>query len=289
MAHKTRKTHQIKGRLIFNGPKVCHPRLKGHNSDCLSLDLLRRVGDALDAPKNLQGYKLKHWLTRRTRCKSERCWVEKSHLDKNEKKEIFNNFFRPKMPEEWSENEREWLDTLNIENVLKQYEESNPEFKFYGANPIDFSAANPYKKGSIERKECLKDDICKINLKNLEASGKTKLGFVYNMDPSNKGGSHWVASFTDIPAHRSYYFDSYGMKVLPQVARFMRALTLQDPKMRLLYNARRFQFRESECGMYCIYFIIRMLEGADFVKFCRSDPRDSDMLLLRQYVYSKTN
>jgi hypothetical protein len=109
------------------------------------------------------------------------------------------------------------------------------------------------------------------------------------MDPSNKGGSHWVASFTDIPAHRSYYFDSYGMKALPQVARFMRALTLQDPKMKLQYNARRFQFRESECGVYCIYFIIRMLEGADFVKFCRSDPRDSDMLLLRQYIYSKTN
>jgi hypothetical protein len=284
MAQKTRKH-----RLVFNGSKVCHPRLKGRNGDCLSPDLLRKVGDALEAPTNLQGHLLKRWLTRRTRCKSERCWVEKSPLDTKEKKDIFKAYFRPKMPDEWSENEREWLDTLNIENVLKQYEESNPEFKFYGANPIDFSAPNPYKKGSLERKECLTDDICKIDLKALQAAGKTKLGFVYNMDPSNKGGSHWVASFTDIPAHRSYYFDSYGMKALPQVARFMRALTLQDPKMKLQYNARRFQFRESECGVYCIYFIIRMLEGADFVKFCRSDPRDSDMLLLRQYIYSKTN
>ncbi len=284
MAQKTRKH-----RLVFNGPKVCHPRLKGRNGDCLSPDLLRKVGDALEAPANLQGHVLKRWLTRRTRCKSERCWIEKSPLDAKEKRDIFKGYFRPKMPDEWSENEREWLDTLNIEHVLKQYEESNPEFKFYGANPIDFSAPNPYKKGSLERKECLTDDICKIDLKALQAAGKTKLGFVYNMDPSNKGGSHWVASFTDIPAHRSYYFDSYGMKALPQVARFMRALTLQDPKMKLQYNARRFQFRESECGVYCIYFIIRMLEGADFVKFCRSDPRDSDMLLLRQYIYSKTN
>ena len=284
MAQKTRKH-----RFVFNGPKVCHPRLKGRNGDCLSPDLLRKVGDALEAPANLQGHVLKRWLTRRTRCKSERCWIEKSPLDAKEKKDIFKDYFRPKMPYEWSENEREWLDTLNIEHVLKQYEESNPEFKFYGANPIDFSAPNPYKKGSLERKECLTDDICKIDLKALQAAGKTKLGFVYNMDPSNKGGSHWVASFTDIPAHRSYYFDSYGMKALPQVARFMRALTLQDPKMKLQYNARRFQFRESECGVYCIYFIIRMLEGADFVKFCRSDPRDSDMLLLRQYIYSKTN
>ena len=284
MAHTTRKA-----RLVFNGPKLCHPKLIGRNGDCLSPELLRKVGDSLHAPKSFKGSRLRHWLTRRTRCKSERCWVEKSPIDDKQKKDMLKNYFRPKMPDNWLENEREWLDTLNIEEVLKQYEEAFPNFRFYGANPIDFSAPNPYKKGSLERKECLEDDICKIDLKALAAEGKTKLGFVYNMDPSNKGGSHWIASFTDIPAHKSYYFDSYGMKPLPQVARFMRSLTLQDPEMKLEYNGRRFQFRESECGMYCIYFIIRMLEGANFVKFCRSDPRDSDMLKLRKFIYSRDN
>jgi hypothetical protein len=120
----------------------------------------------------------------------------------------------------------------------------------------------------------------------MKKEGKTKLGFVYNLDPSNKGGSHWIASFTDIPGHKSYYFDSYGEKAPPQIARFMRSLTLQDPKMKLMFNARRFQYSDTECGMFCLYFIIRMLEGDDFRKFCRSAPRDEDMKQLRRWLFS---
>jgi hypothetical protein len=125
-----------------------------------------------------------------------------------------------------------------------------------------------------------------MKLSELRAMGKTKLGFVYNLDPSNKGGSHWIASFTDIPGHRTYYFDSYGMKPPEQIARFMRSLTLQDPNMRLEFNARRFQYGESECGMYCLYFLIRMLKGDTFKKFCRRAPRDREMMALRKWLFA---
>ena len=109
------------------------------------------------------------------------------------------------------------------------------------------------------------------------------------MDPSNKGGSHWIASFTDIPGHKSYYFDSYGFKPPPQIARFLRSLTLQDPTMKLQYNARRFQYGDTECGVYCLYFLIRMLEGDNFRKFCKRAPRDSDMMELRKWLFAPNN
>ena len=176
-----------------------------------------------------------------------------------------------------------WLDSLNIADVMKQYEVAYPHFKFFGTNPIDFAAPDP---NSNDKTKCVEEDICALNLNSLKAQGKTSLGFVYNLDPHDKGGSHWIASYTDIPGHKSYYIDSYGMKPPPQIARFLRSLTLHDPKMKLFYNERRLQYSDSECGMYCIYFLIRMLAGDSFQKFIRRRPTDKDMLRFRKWLFS---
>jgi hypothetical protein len=69
----------------------------------------------------------------------------------------------------------------------------------------------------------------------------------------------------------------------------MRSLTLQDPKMKLAFNARRFQYGNTECGMYSLYFIIRMIEGDDFKKFCRRAPKDNEMLDLRKWLFAPKN
>jgi hypothetical protein len=271
----------------------CHPRVDHHTKSrsetCLPSDTLDEVGKSLGAPQTLKGIALRHWMTRRTRCKSERCWVEKASMDGGRKNKLVKTYFRPTMPDSWENDPDEWLDSNNIADVIKQYEEVYPEFKFFGTNPIDFAAPDPYTEGSAEKGKCLEEAICKLKLKDLEAQGKTKLGFVYNLDPSNKGGSHWIASFTDIPGKRTYYFDSYGIKPPPEIARFMRSLTLQDPNMKLSYNSRRFQFGNSECGMYSLYFLICMLEGEPFKKFCRRAPRDSVMLELRRVLFSPKN
>lgn len=276
-------------RIIAPGPRVCHPRLKHTDGECLTPDLVKKLGKIMGAPSGLDGRHLRHWMTRRTRCKTERCWIEKSSMSPDEKTRLMKQYFRPSMPDSWNEDPDEWLDSLNLIGVMKQYEEVYPTFKFFGANPIDFSAPNPYKKDALEKRECLEDSICKLRLNTLTKEGKTHLGFIYNLDPSDKGGSHWIASFTDIPGHKSYYFDSYGFKPPPQIARFLRSLTLQDPTMKLQYNARRFQYGDTECGIYCLYFLIRMLEGDDFRKFCRRAPRDSDMLELRRWLFAPNN
>ena len=280
-------SHHTRKKRTSTLTTVCHPRVKGN--DCLPPTMLEELGAALGAPRSLKGASLRQWMTQRTRCKTERCWLEKATMDANKKKELLKTYFRPTKPSGWDADPDEWLDSNNIADVLRQYEEVYPEFKFFGTNPIDFAAPDPYTEGAAEKGKCLEDAICKLNLKEMESNGKTKLGFVYNLDPSDKGGSHWIASFTDIPAHRTYYFDSYGMKPPPQIARFMRSLTLQDPLMKLEYNSRRFQFGDSECGMYSIYFIISMLEGDNFRKFCRRAPRDGVMLELRHVFFNSTS
>lgn len=271
-----------------NPKSICHPKLG--RSDCLPDSELQALGQGLGAPSNLRGQSLRSWMTRKTRCKTERCLLEHARVDSHKKSSLLK-YFRPTMPDSWLSDPDEWLDSTNIQDVMSQYEEVYPEFKFYGTSPIDFGSPDPYTKGSLEKKRCLKDDICKMNLKTLLSQGKTKLGFVYNLDPSTKGGSHWIASFTDIPAHRTYYFDSYGIKPPAEIARFMRSLTLQDPLMKLRFNARRFQYSNTECGMFSMYFLIRMLKGDSFKDFCRSVPKaetyDKYMLRLRHELFAR--
>jgi hypothetical protein len=286
---QTRKVKiKHRGAIIEPGSRACHPRL-GRSDTCLPDKVMRSLGDSLGAPSELRGISLRRWTTRKTRCKTERCLLEKVPVDLRKKDALLKYYFRPTIPESWLSDPDEWLNSTNIEDVMKQYEETYPEFKFYGTSPIDFGAPDPYNKNAAAQNKCLKDDICKMDLKKLSEQGKKKLGFVYNLDPSNKGGSHWIASFTDIPAQKTYYFDSYGMKPPPEIARFMRSLTLQDPKMKLCFNARRFQYGNTECGMYSLYFLIRMLQGDSFKKFCRRAPSDDEMLKLRKYIFSLKN
>lgn len=267
--------------------RKCHPRVKNSTS-CLPPSTLEHVGKSLLGGQQQQSIKgdMKKLLTRRTRCKSERCWLEKAPIDPKQKAELVKKWFRPTMPDSWEGDPDEWLDSNNISDVMRQYEEVHPEFKFFGTSPIDFAAPDPYTKGAAEKGKCIEDSICKMNLDQLRKEGKTKLGFVYNLDPSNKGGSHWIASYTDIPGHRTYYYDSYGMRPPYQIARFMRSLTLQDPLMKLEYNSKRHQFGNSECGMYCLYFLIQMIEGVSFKKLVRRAPRDSEMLELRKVIFA---
>jgi len=128
--------------------------------------------------------------------------------------------------------------------------------------------------------------MCSLRVTEAIKNGTKAIGIVYNLDPHYKSGSHWVANYIDIPKKRCYYFDSYGMEAPKQVATFMKWLATQDPEMRLEYNARRLQYKNTECGVYCIYFIIRMLLGDSFKQFTRRNPTDANMLDLRDWLFS---
>jgi hypothetical protein len=205
-------------------------------------------------------------------------------LSSSEKDDLAKTYLRPPQPAKWKDDPDMWLDSLNIEAVMKQYEEAFDEFEFMGPFPIDFAAPDPYNRTG--EKKCLIREICGLRMEQALQQGTKSIGIIYNLDPHFKDGSHWVANYIDIPHHKCYYFDSYGYEPPKQIAIFMKWLTTQDPKMKLMYNARRFQHLGSECGMYSMYFIIRMLAGDSFRPFCRRQPRDSVMLDLRDWLFS---
>ena len=306
---KTRRIQKGGGRSsgssrssVFPGPNQCHPRVGFQkHGGCLPFFVLegaaRHLGITVTGGREAKEVKeakgakdqLIHRLGKHLNVdpKNQRSLLNALPIGDQEKEQLAHKWLRPAMPEAWKNDPDMWLDSNNIRDVMKQYEESNPKFKFLGPYPIDFAAKNPYEKGTAAGKDkCLIGEMCSLDLDGPDLSGKEHIGIIYNLDPHYKNGSHWVANYINIPNKTCYYFDSYGMKPPRQVYTFMQWLGIQEPEIQLGWNGRRFQYSDSECGMYSMYFIDRMMAGEPFLKFCRRAPPDRFMLDMRDWMFS---
>jgi hypothetical protein len=165
---------------------------------------------------------------------------------------------RPKAPDSWMTNPEDWLSSIDIENVEKQYVKLFPDYEFLGCIPIDFDLKSKTGK-------CLVNTLCSLDLKTLYAKGKHRIGIVFNTDLHTGPGKHWVALICDIRPEletpRVTYFDSYSHKPEKEIKVLMKrwkdqweAVGIHQNPMDMTYNTTRHQFEDSECGMYCLYF-----------------------------------
>jgi hypothetical protein len=279
-----RATKTRKRRVALNpGPYQCHPRVgpKRPSQGCLPREILAKAAQHLGVAAERSALEAAVGVEP----KNEWSFLHALPLPEVDKAALASLYLRPQQPAAWKGDPDMWLDSNNIEHVMKQYEEAFPDFEFMGPYPIDFAAPDPYTR---QPGKCLNDEVCQLRiLEAMDQGTKTnRIGLIYNLDPHFKSGSHWVAVFIDIKKHLCYYFDSYGMYPPKQIARFMKWLTTQDSQMKLQYNGRRFQHKNTECGMYSLYFIIRMLAGDGFRSFTRQSPPDAEMLKLRHWIFS---
>ena len=214
-----------------------------------------------------------------SKCDSQLCWAKQSfmkNLARINKEEIEKYTFRPIAPE----GRFEWLNTLNIDDVMKQYEKKYSDFEFLGTVPMDF------------------DDLPVLGIKDHDfnksiKNGKTKIGIVFNLDEHKKAGSHWVSMFADLKKGQVYYFDSYGTRpeqrvrtLLDRIKNFCKT-GLGISRVIVDHNRIRHQFKNSECGVYSINFIVRMLKGKTFEEICESRVPDEKINKCRLRYFTK--
>lgn len=218
---------------------------------------------------------------------NESCWLDQDFLRHNQ---TIQNYYKPLKPHQ----PRQWLSTSDINHVLKQYENIYHDFAFMGTVPIDFDEV-------IE--EYSKIDLCSlysgegIKLSNGQILYTNrpirKFGFVFNLDPSTKKGSHWVCMFMDLTVKKPYvaYFDSYGYCPAPsQINRLMEKLKKQAKKclginLTKKCNTIRHQLKNTECGVYCLYFIYNSLIGRSFEQITENIILDDDVNKYRDFFF----
>ena len=112
------------------------------------------------------------------------------------------------------------------------------------------------------------------------------------MDKHNESGSHWIALYCDIKKSQINYFDSYGIhpeyeiKVL--INKLHEQLTKHNNSCIIEINEKRHQYKGSECGVYCLYFLITMItKNIEFDDFCgKHMPDDIIFKYRKQYFIS---
>ena len=97
-------------------------------------------------------------------------------------------------------------------------------------------------------------------------------GFVFNLDPHNKRGSHWVSMFLKLEDTGGGpfigFFDSYGQPPPKEISQLIHRLKKQIKdcygiNLKYKCNTVQHQHGHTECGVYCLYFIYQCLRGVD--------------------------
>lgn len=363
----------------------CSPNQSNNTETCFSNKSLIKIAEAynkesankkIEIPniKQLQRSNLKRrdlWLKIKNaminykNCTSDYCILKNNIVKKINDNEIQNETFRPIKPKSWNKNRYQWLSTLDISEVMKQYEKKYPDFFFIGPVPIDFEQELFFGL-------CVSNELCKLDIKKLIKKNKTKLGVIFNLDKHNQSGSHWVALFSDFNTGGSYFYDSYGIEPKKEILDLMEKikkqgnnLILKDTTMidklsdehdniqifkkinnntieientqhffkndliffsqslneittkkpymikkvqknkiilndnidtisnryvihrcfKNFYNQNRFQFKNSECGVYSMHFIEEFLNGKPFVEITNNIYDDEKINKKRDFYY----
>ena len=192
-------------------------------------------------------------------CNKESCWVRQMAKGTKMEKELLESF-SPASPVEWKKNPNEWLSSIDIIEVMNQYEKSFKCFDFLGPSPIDYDTHKLYG-------ECVWEELCHFSLADQIKKGKNKIGIIFNTDPHDKDGEHWISLFINIKKGTIFFFDSAGDKAPSQVMKFVKMVTEQGKKLEEPIDFKfdenypvEHQYKNTECGVYSIYFIIHMLE-----------------------------
>ena len=212
-------------------------------------------------PKEIWDY-LKNQLN--NVCSNEKCWLDQQFSVNNLDKELKEHTFAPFAPNSWKKNPNEWLSSVDIEQVMKQYEDKYKCFSFIGPSPIDFD-------NHIAFGQCVWEELCKFDINKYLNKNKSKIGIVFNLDPHYKGGSHWVSLFINLKKGYLFYFDSAGDKIPHQIKKLVLKIIKQATLMNIKMNFEEnhpfeHQKGNTECGMYSLFFITEMLKDKKSIK-----------------------
>ena len=294
--------------------KRCAPSKKYIDGSCFTIESLKLIASKYNDINNdkiiisnnkkelVEQLKKKMSST----CSTQTCWLRTDLLQEIDNKEIHENTFRPDGPK----SKYAWLSTVHINDVINQYHSNYKDFLFLGTVPYDFQEIPELGLGNYNFQEIYNKNIYKI-------------GLVINLDSSHQSGSHWVALYSDLKKKQIYFFDSVGKPPKKGIKKFVNKITnflyyneykniinigsilnlinnfstkklkkkylnILSNKLKIFdirYNHIQHQFKNTECGVYSINFILRLLKGESFDNIINNITDDDKINKCRQTYF----
>jgi len=259
-------------------PLICNPTIKRNpkNQTCYNDNQLQFIRSLWNArhpndsiSKTTSSAQIWTMLKKKykTQCSDESCWIQQLNPTSNQKNKLKESF-APSAPKDWKKNPNAWLSDVDIKQVMDQYEKAYHCFEFIGPSPIDFDAQSndPNAKQNPDD-DCVWEKLCKFSVQKYLDHKKNKIGIIFNTDPHDKSGKHWISLFINIKKGQIFFFDSVGTaipkEVMVLVERVIQQGRNQNPPIYFTFDQNHpteHQYSDTECGVYSLYFIVHMLQ-----------------------------
>ena len=274
--------------MIDKDSLKCAPGVNFSEGSCFTLDQIKKIALKFNkryqsninlelSKKDLIRILIKNIQNKKS-CDGDSCILE---LNLHSEDESIEKTLRPKGPRY----SNKWLSNVNIDEVMYQYQNKYHKFKYLGTVPSDFEKLSFLKIKNIKFKDLLKKN-------------KYKIGMVINLDTSDGSGTHWVSLYVNLKKRQLYFFDSYGKKPMKSIFNFMNRIYNEftkrnldyntintNKKFKVRYNNIQHQRKNSECGVYSMNFIIRLLNGEKFSDITKNITDDDKMFECRKSYF----
>lgn len=195
-------------------------------------------------------------------------------------RQLVSKYFKPSGPS----NSTDSITNFNIMDCLKQWEVRSTEF---GSNFKDM------KYQMMDFKTTGKE-LYDLDIGQLVKDGYDCFGVILNTDFSTGRGKHWVCVFGDMRQEpwTLEYFNSSGNPPTPQVIDWFEKMRIEthmkhNKNLNIIYaNNIRLQYSKTECGMWCLVYILNRIRGRPFNRFEIEGISDDEMYRCRKFIFS---
>jgi hypothetical protein len=257
-------------------------------------------------------------MKKKYKCDKQTCWTRQDfleNLDEEMKEDIMEKTFRPLGPSK----KYGWLSTSHINEVIDQYHDIHKEFVFLGAVPYDFDDLKQLEIYNLDFSKLKEEGKSKIgmviNLDEHYKSGSHWVALYTDLDknqiyyfdsvgkPPKTRIRKFVNRITKFLYKKKYKQDLYVNDILKEMKQNNANSKVHNKKINnnqvnskyvnnimkggfdIRYNHIQHQFENSECGVYSINFIIRLVKGESFDSIINNVIKDDIMNMNREKYF----
>ncbi len=304
----------------------CAPSKKYADGSCFTEETLKAIAENynkrnkskinVNQPKEKLVQELESKLS--DKCNEQTCWLRLDIVKELNNEDVLTNTFRPKGPTK----KYEWLSTTHINDVIEQYHSIHKDFVFLGAVPSDFADLPILGISNLKFEDLEKDGKHKIGLViNLDEHWKDGSHWVGLFTDLKKNQVYFFDSLGRKPIKRirkyinritKYLYNKKYHENLPINDVIQKVKNINGKKSNkeaveklvknnshlsnllgggfdIRYNHIQHQFDNSECGVYSINFIIRLVSGESFDSVINDITKDEEMNANRKVYFRNVN
>lgn len=314
--------HKLKKNVNIQDMK-CAPSKKYTNGSCFEFDSLKKIAENFNKRSDdkidltLSKEKLVKELDTKLsdKCSDQSCWLKLDFVKQIDDETIHYDTFRPLGPSK----KYEWLSTTHINQVIEQYHRVYKDFLFLGAVPYDFDSLPFLGISNLDFDELYRNGKTKIGIIiNLDEHYKNGSHWValyfdlinnkiYFFDSVGKKPYKRIRKFIN-RITKYLYNKKYNQELnIDDVIKKINTVkstssseinkTINSDKyikslledFDIKFNNIQHQFKDSECGVYSVNFILRLVDNEDFDSIIKNITKDEEMNLNRKIYFRNVN